>query len=537
VGAHVLTCLRCPRLRRSATRDEREGPPPAAHAALLRTHRPLDVPRLLDACALFGAANGALVARLLAAAFAAAPWLRDDVAAAGAAAAENVAALSARCAAALADEQSGGDAAREAELADAAAYFSDAGATLAAFATHAPPDAAAPLLSGEGAGLLPALAALHDALAPQLRRGGAPALLAAAALVQACALNAAWALLHAAFLAPRRDATPDATRARREALQLTVLSMGATEADAGDASLLRRLGAAHDVPAALHAAALGLDAEQRSSLLAAFGDAAGGSGSGSRGGSRGGAAAAAAPAQNDPLLASRIASVRDILPDFGEGFVAACLAALGGDAERVMHALLEGSLPPSVAALERGMSLDAYQRTQRGGGAAADRKGKGKAGDVELRGGDAADDGPRQGGGGGGCGAGAKAPPPLPKLAPPVPPLAPQMQAYRKKGERNLWEVRALRCVLFVLLLCCDAWALLPCDALGLSRATRTACRHSAMRRSRCWTRATRPPPPRRAPRRTKRSTKTWTTAHCLAAAQAVAAAAAMSMTTSTTTH
>ena len=393
------------------------------------------MPRLLDSCALFSAANAPLVERLLASAFSAAPWLRADAADAGAAAAENVEALRRRCSDALAAATRGGasaaalDAARVAELLDATSYFADACSTLAAFAEHAPPDVVAEaLLSGGGAQLLPALAALHDALAPQLRASGEARLRAAAALVQATCASASWALLNAAFLKPRGGRTSNAdAAARADALQLTLLSMGATEADAGEAALLRRLGAVHDVPSALAASGLRLGAEQRATLLLAFGadDGAGGSGSGGDSG----AGASSSAAADGVVPSSAIAAVRDVLPDLGDGFVAACLSALGGDAAQVVHALLEGSLPPAVAGLDRSLSLDAWRRRRSGGGveaAAPDRKGKGKMSSLGA---------PQQQ-------LLAAVPPPAaaPPLSPRVPSPRPQLQAYRKRGGRDLWE-------------------------------------------------------------------------------------------------
>lgn len=37
--------------------------------------------------------------------------------------------------------------------------------------------------------------------------------------------------------------------------------------------------------------------------------------------------------------------VQEVLPGYGDGFLAACLDAAGQDAERVIHQLLEGTLP------------------------------------------------------------------------------------------------------------------------------------------------------------------------------------------------
>lgn len=44
-----------------------------------------------------------------------------------------------------------------------------------------------------------------------------------------------------------------------------------------------------------------------------------------------------------------------MLPGYGAGFISACLDACGGDPERVVHQLLEGSLPPELAALDPNM--------------------------------------------------------------------------------------------------------------------------------------------------------------------------------------
>ncbi|CAI5536711.1 unnamed protein product [Closterium sp. Naga37s-1] len=69
----------------------------------------------------------------------------------------------------------------------------------------------------------------------------------------------------------------------------------------------------------------------------------------------------AADAESAALEQSKISLVRDIFPDFGEGFVGACLEVCGGDAEAVIQHVLEGSLHPDLAKLD----------TQLKGGAAA----------------------------------------------------------------------------------------------------------------------------------------------------------------------
>ncbi|ORY99238.1 hypothetical protein BCR43DRAFT_523222 [Syncephalastrum racemosum] len=68
------------------------------------------------------------------------------------------------------------------------------------------------------------------------------------------------------------------------------------------------------------------------------------------------AAAAAAPPTADTLdRTGKIAQVRDMFPDLGEGFVEACLVVNGDNAEAVIMQLLDENLPPSVADLDRSM--------------------------------------------------------------------------------------------------------------------------------------------------------------------------------------
>ena len=316
----------------------------AAHASLLRRCRLVGVPQLLDFAALFGPSNTQLVARVFTSLLAAAPWLREGIAAAGAAAAENLLQLAQRCTD-VCEAPSDGDS--QHELLDAAVYFADCGATFAALVTCCP-TAACDLLSGDGAGLLHSLAVVYDNALEALSHADfgpqSPAFEAAVSRAQAAVARATWALLRAAFLDPEAGMAAS----RREALTLSVLSM--SSAEAGGGRLLSRLGGCHDVAAALSDAQLGLDATQRAQLLAAFAHNAAGP------------SRATAPAEHDAQLQSRIAAVRDVLPDYGDGFVAACLNALGQDTERVIADLLDGSLPAAVAGLDTRLTLAAYRQ-------------------------------------------------------------------------------------------------------------------------------------------------------------------------------
>ncbi len=66
--------------------------------------------------------------------------------------------------------------------------------------------------------------------------------------------------------------------------------------------------------------------------------------------------------------ASRISAIKELFPDYGDGFLAECLSAFGQKPERVINALLEGSLPPQLSSLDPSMPLRAPTQTSRGKG-------------------------------------------------------------------------------------------------------------------------------------------------------------------------
>eukprot|EP00890_Picochlorum_soloecismus_P004766 jgi/Picsp_1/5290/NSC_02652-R1_ubiquitin system component cue protein len=65
-------------------------------------------------------------------------------------------------------------------------------------------------------------------------------------------------------------------------------------------------------------------------------------------------------------IVSLVSNVTEILPDYGEGFVASCLDVLGHNPERVIHALLTGPLPREVDGLDKNMSLNSYLENKEG---------------------------------------------------------------------------------------------------------------------------------------------------------------------------
>lgn len=63
--------------------------------------------------------------------------------------------------------------------------------------------------------------------------------------------------------------------------------------------------------------------------------------------------------EQDTTRASLISQVRDLFPELGEGFIAACLHHYEDNAEALIDALLNNSLPPSLSSLKRNMPLPA----------------------------------------------------------------------------------------------------------------------------------------------------------------------------------
>lgn len=66
---------------------------------------------------------------------------------------------------------------------------------------------------------------------------------------------------------------------------------------------------------------------------------------------------AGSASQQDAQLEEQIRQIQELLPEYGAGFLAACLAACGHNAERVINQLLEGSLPPELSKLDHSMPL------------------------------------------------------------------------------------------------------------------------------------------------------------------------------------
>ncbi|XP_070552023.1 activating signal cointegrator 1 complex subunit 2-like [Ptychodera flava] len=60
-------------------------------------------------------------------------------------------------------------------------------------------------------------------------------------------------------------------------------------------------------------------------------------------------------------LESLVSSVKDLLPDLGEGFIITCLEEYNFDTEKVINSLLEDNLTPALQKLDRQMTRDAIE--------------------------------------------------------------------------------------------------------------------------------------------------------------------------------
>ena len=64
----------------------------------------------------------------------------------------------------------------------------------------------------------------------------------------------------------------------------------------------------------------------------------------------------------DEDLIQRVSVIKELLPDLGEGFIAACLETYGRDTEAVTSRLFEdGGLEPPVDTLDRQISMYWYR--------------------------------------------------------------------------------------------------------------------------------------------------------------------------------
>ncbi len=73
------------------------------------------------------------------------------------------------------------------------------------------------------------------------------------------------------------------------------------------------------------------------------------------------------------MLQSKISQVKDLFPDYGDGFITLCLEAYDNDPEKVIQQILDGRLHPDLASLDTSLAAISSSTST-----AKDNKGKGK---------------------------------------------------------------------------------------------------------------------------------------------------------------
>ncbi|KAL0032304.1 hypothetical protein WJX79_003738 [Trebouxia sp. C0005] len=297
----------------------------------------LDVPKLLDLAAIYGPDNAKLLQQLLQQVFKVQPLYARDVWDTGPALISNLQDVQQTCQQASDGlKQDGQELRLLTGLSDGVQYMKDLCITLCCF-LQAYPSGAQLLLQGQ-ASLVTQLTSLHDDLVPQMAR-------AVTSASQHSQPQAAHVLHHLRHLVPASQ-------------KLTYLL--------GSATLLKALLSSFALAAAAQSAIakgiVQMDIDQQDYLGVLLGDPS------SFGSEAGSSALAAAPAgqQSQQALQTYIGQIKEVMPNFGDGFLAAALQHFSCNSEQVIHTLLEGNLPPELKGLDPQMPLQAAGTTGRG---------------------------------------------------------------------------------------------------------------------------------------------------------------------------
>ena len=307
-----------------------------ARAATLRDRRVLDVPKLVDLCAIYGPDNPAAVALLARDAATLVPNLDRALADAGARLASGLETTADRLAAAAFEDGALDENARD----DALRYFHDVAVSLAALVRAHPPFAEALLRGGAGTDDEVVVARGRDEAHNRQNRKGKAVMVSEDAHVASDGSNVNPNLNpnpHASI--DPRHAAPGALLEAidRVAHETTPLLSGVGEGGAVVVAAADATTRALDATRRLLADPPELDPRVGSNLDATAGASSASTGSGSG---------------PDPALAAAIAQVRAIFPDHGDGFLALALERFGGDPEACAANLLEGNLPPELAKVD-----------------------------------------------------------------------------------------------------------------------------------------------------------------------------------------
>lgn len=384
----------------------------------------LDVPKLLDLAAIYGSDNAKLLQQLLQQVFKVQPQYARDVWDTGPTLTSNLQDVQETCQqAADGLKQDGRNARLLTGLSDGVQYMRDLCMTLCYF-LQAYPSGAQLLLQGQ-ASMVSQLTSLHDDLVPQMAR-------AVTCASQHTQSPAAQALHHLRHLIPasqklthllvsqaclQASPVPQLTRppwgggqafnpaARGELLMAAVMAMAQpSQHTQGSATLLKALQGSFGLAAAAQSAIakgiVQMDIDQQDYLGVLLGDPS------SFGSEAGSSALAAAPAgqQSQQALQTYIGQIKEVMPNFGDGFLAAALQHFSYNSEQVIHTLLEGDLPPELKGLDPQMPLQAAGTTGTAGRGVAQPSSNGRTAASEAKWSDlavaaAAADKPSSGGG------------------------------------------------------------------------------------------------------------------------------------------
>ncbi|KAL3132505.1 hypothetical protein ABBQ32_009050 [Trebouxia sp. C0010 RCD-2024] len=379
-------------------------------AQLLYDKWVLDVPKLLDLAAIYGPDNAVLVQKLMQQVFKVQPGYARDLWDTGPALATDLQDVEQTCKqAAEGLSKDSSNAQLLSGLSDGVQYLRDMCITLCYF-LQAYPSGSQLLLQGQ-ATIITHLTSLHDDLIPRLAKCGTAAaqhhrpkaeqLLNSLRHLHAATQKLVHLLVSQACLqqhAPPqvskppwagRSTPPFSPAGQGELLMAAVMAMAQpSQYTQGPATLLNTLLSAFALAAAAQSAIskglIQIDIDQQDYLGVLLGDPMG------FGSSVGSQALQAAPAStgedSQQALRGYIAPIKDVLPDFGDGFLAAALQHFSYNSEQVIHALLEGALPPELKALDPHMPLQTLSQQPAGGRKADPRdSGKGKAPMSEAR--------------------------------------------------------------------------------------------------------------------------------------------------------
>ncbi|DBB14005.1 TPA: hypothetical protein ACH3X3_000976 [Trebouxia sp. C0006] len=356
------------------------------NAQILYDRWVLDVPKLLDLAAIYGPDNAKLLQQLLQQVFKVQPLYARDVWDTGPTLTSNLQDVLQTCQQASDGlKQDGRNTRLLTGLSDGVQYMRDLCMTLCYF-LQAYPSGAQLLLQGQ-ASMVTQLTSLHDDLVPQMAR-------AVTSASQHSQLQAAQVLHHLRHLIPasqklthllvsqaclQASPVPQLTRppwgggqafspaAKGELLMAAVMAMAQpSQHTQGSATLLNALLSSFGLAAAAQSAiakgTVQMDIDQQDYLGVLLGDPS------SFGSEAGSSALAAAPAgqQSQQALQTYIGQIKEVMPNFGDGFLAAALQHFSYNSERVIHTLLEGDLPPELKGLDPQMPLPAAGTTGRG---------------------------------------------------------------------------------------------------------------------------------------------------------------------------